>query len=208
VKNRLSQKVSSHGLRLKTKTELPNSEIGFIDKLVSEFNSIYRPFLTPFYPIPSDTGLVLLRRDGMLVATKDISPNSVVTYVTVTNRIHAIDQVQNPVIMIDMVAATIIKKLTPFGGFGAFAKWASTKTNCSVSRLSARKKLFVLVSESFIPAWHEIVCSNSCLVHVSSSETDKSVDFQSYLKQKIKEYSVETRSAAQHDVDQSGDETE
>ena len=202
VKNRLSQSVSFHGLKLKTKKELPESEIKFINDLASTFHSLGNQFVSCL-SIPSDTGLVLLRRDGTLIASRDIPKGAIVTFVTVTTRVRPLNQSENPVIVSGMVVATVIKKITPFGGLGAFTKWASSNTNCVIS-LYSRDKVFALISTCDIPANQEIVCSKECFAAfppVAVNE-DKS-SFLVYLTAKISEFTVETRSAGRTQSDSS-----
>ena len=190
VKSKWSQKFSTHGLKLKNRQKLSKLDNRCIAELVSEFQQYCTN--SDVFRIPSDTGLVSLKNDGTLIATKNIPANAVVTHVT-TSKIEPLDQRTNPVVSINMFTRTILKVLLPCGGFGSFAKMKPAHlSNCYLS-LSSNKS-FVLVASVAIPAGTEIVCSNEKTTMIPSYSPRGNDEFLTFLNQKISELAVaETR---------------
>ena len=116
-----------------------------------------------FLDIPSDTKLVILKREKLkngtnsyiLVSTQAIKCGTVITAVpfTTANMIAK----NHMCIWVGDVRGFIIRKCIPFGGFGGFAKWTPTEeeSNCVMKTMKGN---VVLVSRRDIKIDEKIIC--------------------------------------------------
>jgi len=125
-----------------------------------------------YYEIPSDTGLVALNKDRKLIATKNIGKGEVITYVPITKH----ETFSNQRIWVGSVQGSIIKKLSPFCGFGGFAEFDPTNFNCSMTMAGEKRNFVSLVASKDILPNEIITCSQATLVdrHITG---DEPVDF-------------------------------
>jgi len=119
--------MSSKGEIFKTKEFISEKDEQDIRGILQEFVQVVK---VPFHEIPSDTGKVILNKDGKLVAAADIKEEGIITYVPHTK----CETISNMQVKIDSDhQVTLVKKLFPFCGFGAFVQWERQKkqTVCS-----------------------------------------------------------------------------
>ena len=79
--SRWNRQMSTKGGTLKRAPNLTKSDLTCFNNLLSEF---LKQTIISYYDIPSDTGLVALRKDGTLTALEHIPENTIITYITTT----------------------------------------------------------------------------------------------------------------------------
>ena len=128
------------------------------------FASMLQDFIhgrnTIIHEIPSDTGLVALRNDGKLIATKSIDKGVLITYVPITKH----EMFDNQRIWVNSVQGSIVKKISPFCGFGGFVGFHRTKFNCSMMTAGEKGNFVGLVATEDISADEILTCDRACLV--------------------------------------------
>ena len=188
---------SDYGRTYKTKAELTIRDMKNILHLLNEFRlNIPSSTRGPIFPIPSDTGFVALKVDGTLIAICDIKPDVIVTMVTTTKRIQLFnDDGTSPLVRVGTNFATVMRKLTPFAGFGAFAVWSSKEPNCILWNVSvAGTRMVALKSSRRIERGEPIVCSADCVISSSPLVVNQEVsDFLKIVRDNVNEVRMETR---------------
>lgn len=195
-RNRWANRMSSLGNHFKLQRKLSIRDIQSVANLLDQFNHLQPTLTTPFCPIPSDTGLVTLTWEGELIAAQSIDKDTIVTMVTVTDRIQLFNQDTNPLLKIGMNFATVFRKVAPFVGFGSFATWESSKrTNCVLSIIRAAKnKQFALKATKPIRKGDLIVCDSELIINRKVHEPceDRTL-LSAEVKAQLEKTPVETR---------------
>ena len=136
--------------------------------------------LSPVYGIPSDTGLVGIRKvDNALVALQPIPSNTLITHMTFTTN-EVIPSPFNRSFRLYSLTATIVRKMMPFCGFGGFVKWTRIPKDLnSILRVKTVKgiiRVYLLSTVSILP-FDEIVCDATPLIDSDIiSSTTESID--------------------------------
>jgi len=153
-----NRNISHHGGEYKKYQILTQHEIDKIRKQFDDFKTVIN--MSPLYPIPSDTGRVILLKDGTLVAAESFGENVEITSVPISNCV----TFNNPTVSIGPLRATVLKKAFPFCGFGGFVRIETNNThknkvNCEMRIQSSTS--IVLVSTRHIHVQEPIVCWKS-----------------------------------------------
>ena len=110
------------------------------------FTSLSRQMVTlsnkDFFDIPSDSGLVVLRKDLTLVAAVDIAARTLVTRIPCINQADVIGAERFSIVL-DGVEVVPMKKPIPFAGFGSFATAGSVvDVNCEIKKIGSEICLY------------------------------------------------------------------
>ena len=195
-KARWNQFMSSRGKIFKTQKFLTQHDINSIRDLYQSFTCFIK---MPFYEIPSDTGKVVLMKDGKLVAADFIEKDQLITYVPLTK----CETFSNPRVWIGSVQGTILKKAWPFCGFGGFAQWGSkAEANCMMKSISSFIALFATKP---IPTNNPIICENNILQRRTATDIEDSTSIKSIVEQICKS-SPQTRDDISKATSQAEDE--
>jgi len=116
--NRRNKIMSDNGKICKTREFLDGSDIVIINNLYEHITSVLKK---PSFDFPSDTGYVVLKKDGKLVASKKIEEGQEFTYVPITQ----CKTFSNPRVLVGTVHGSVLKKALPFCGFGGFVQWGT-----------------------------------------------------------------------------------
>ena len=131
--NRLNTTMVRYGKLMDPRKTLTATN-DFSEVLTSVYHEILALSVPLFLSIPSDTGLVILRHDFVLVATKKIPAGKVVTGVPYTSAINVIPTGRSLFGPRDRIRAPI-QKFVPFTGMGSFAIESETRgpeVNCTL----------------------------------------------------------------------------
>ena len=174
--------MSTRGSRLRHAKCLGRGDLPYIRKLPSEFSKLQ---LREFYNIPSDFGRVLLRKDGKLIAMVSIEPGNFITHVPITK----CETFGNPRIWSGSIKGQVVKKTSPFCGFGGFVQWGTAKeSNCKLQEVShSINHSIILVALRKIHPMEVLVCEKNELGQVRCTErTDIPVILKSLTKDSTK----------------------
>ena len=146
-----------------------------------------------YFNTPSDTGLVLLRKDMKLVAVEDIVAGTIVTRIPYTYKGNIIGQ-GYPIFKINESITIIpLKKFIPFVGFGGFANVVvvdDEKTNCkyqfniqhkTLDLIAIRNISFGEIIQYFVPIEN---------IQIISDNLDYNIEKFKILKQRYSKYSL------------------
>jgi len=190
--NQWNQIMCFHGLAFKSRDKLNEKDLSSIKSLLNKFLSATALEASPlcsFYHIPSDTGLVALTLSGTLTAIKNIKESAIITYLTVSKAVQFLCN-DNLRLFVGTHSATIVKQISPFCGFGSFAKWVpDDKANCKiVVRCSqSNSYLFALKATMPISKGSQILCSKKpFLPPPSCAFSDNILDLLGEVKKRIR----------------------
>ena len=209
VLNRLNERMSRHGGAFRMKDKLTRRDLNCISSVYHDI-AIHGTKLSynvrSMCPIPSDTGLVALKMDGTLIATQDIAEHSIVTFLPTSKRIQFLSRELNPSFEVGVYTATVIKKISPFVGFGGFTKWDNEeKANCLISVETfppSKFRLFALRAKRLILKGDEIVCSNSFIKPPQAYAISESLpELMNEIQANIQAMSLNTRSRSLSDAE-------
>ena len=128
--NSLSSKMDHYSRQFIVKSGYEDlKDMGTFTKIASEMVSMSD---MGYFNIPSDTGLVLLRKDMKLIAVKDIVVGTIVTRIPYTLQGNIIGQGYPSFQINKDLSIILLKKILPFIGFGGFANvviYDDEKTN-------------------------------------------------------------------------------
>jgi len=164
TKLRWNRVMSTRGKNFKTQKYLTEEDISCIRGLYVNFSNYVQK---PYHDIPSDTGLVVLTKDGHLTATNDIPTGTIITCVPLTK----CETFSNPRVWIGPIQGTVIKKAWPFCGFGGFARWDDeSKSNC---RMKTVGSYIALVATKPISKGDTVVCFKNWVERPCSVDVKK-----------------------------------
>jgi len=160
--NNWSSRMSKEGMKY---SKVLPTDTATMDYLNRQFLSFSHCFVPDLYPIPSDYCLVALEKNtNDLIAIREIPEDQTVTYVPVTFQKlipNDSDIVFQP--KPNHTPMTLVKKVTPFGGFGAFTKWRTMDKYCNcVIRIEEieRNLLVKIVATKPISRGEYIICKS------------------------------------------------
>ena len=159
--NRWNRIMSTSGKNFKSQKFLTKNDIGTFQNLFEQFSD---HMSKDFYDIPSDTGLVVLTKKGKLVATKPIEVGEVITHVPITR----CETFSNWRVWVASIQGTMVKKASPFCGFGGFVQQGEEKvSNCTIQ---PEGRTVCLVATKRIAAEEEIVCCEKMIFPVGEKK--------------------------------------
>lgn len=149
----------------------PDEKKGLKTKMDSLFHTFLKDYNSFFqiYDIPSDTGLVaLVRFTNVLIALKDINIGSLITHLPFSRKQIFIDDDSLHFLLPGNFYGTIIKKSTPFAGFGGFTQWTSNfdEANCVINTFNPFNSITLvgLFAKRKIFKGEKIICFNFGLI--------------------------------------------
>ena len=187
-----NRKMSETGSALKNQRCLTESNIRQMKELYQDFHK-FRD--TPEFDIPSDTGLVALTKKRILVAKKVINEGETVTHIPIT-KTELFDSQQ---IWIQSVQGSIFKKMSPFCGFGAFVKFNSEQSNCTIDTSGPKGAFVCLVATKPISPGEPVISDTTSLVKRIDSHASDTICDVSVARRIVKDCisdSPETRSSS------------
>ena len=174
-----NRKMSETGSVLKIQKCLTEANIIQMQEL---YQSFCKNREDPDFNVPSDTGLVGLTKNRVLVAKKDIAKGDIVTHIPIT-KTELFDSQQ---IWLQSVQGSIFKKLSPFCGFGAFATFNSEKANCTIDVSGSKGTFVCLIATKPISFGDAIISDTTCLVKKMDSHDSEIICDLSIIMEMVK----------------------